>query len=642
MKKLRRMSIALSLVLTGSILSTAIASPAQAQPSPGLQGIYRTNMSPDDAVNSSVHGSTMVELSDNTLFTVWFSGDGERDGNNTKLVGARSSDGGRTWTTPFTVYDTLDFPDNNPVLYVDHQARLWLFYNVIYNGQWVSAQTKYMYADPGNYEYAARNGGNPKWHYPAPIYMNAGDAMVGLSSGYSGGNWAYKVKGSEIKSVDPSKVNATTAPLDTTKYPLVTSWYNPNDKRYVTDSFVASMKQKYDQYLVYLNAQKPYDDVYTGRTQEVIDMLNTGLYTVSGATYTKYEPPIIKNSIERASGADNDLNTWNPMYRKLGWQTKNKPIEVQYGGKTRLILPLYSDSLALSICVYTDDHGETWQMSDAIVGSGAIQGTLVQLQNGTIRGYFRSGKLDGKNGRLAWHTTYSDSTDGGATWSVAKVDPYLKNDGGFEISKLPNGDWLAATNQETKRDATQSGHRSSMDLLLSKDEGQTWKSIMIKNDPAFKETYEYPSVVVDRSGNALVNYSYYYYIGSVKNKAIGYARIEAPEITKLFGSVISATYGAGTPVPTVSGATYGSLNLSKNTNAQLTFTLNVDGGTVNDGDLVWSSDTTSVATVATVNGSTATVSALNVNSGTALITVISQKYGTIYKFFVNVTPGSPG
>lgn len=629
MKKMRILSLAFSSLLTISVLGTSIAAAAP------LQGITHVQISPNDTVNHN-HGSSMVELPDGTLFAVWFSGDGERDGNKTKLVGARSNDGGATWTQPFTVYDTHDFPDNNPVIYVDSQKRLWLFYNVIYTGQWVSAQTKYMYADLGKYEYATRNGGNPKWHYPQPIYTNVGDGMVGRGS-YSSGQWNYRIKGAEIKHVTPSSV-MTNSPLDPSQYVEVTSWFNPNDKRYITDSFVVQMKRKYEQFIAYLQGEKPYDDVYTGRTDEIINSLQNGVYTFNGSTYTKYEPPIIKNSIERAAGADNNSDAWGVMYRRLGWQTKNKPIEVTLpSNKTRLILPLYSDSLANSICVYTDDNGITWKMSDPIVGAGTIQGSLIQLKDGTLRAYFRSGKLDGKNGRLAWHTTYSESTDHGASWSVAKVDPYLKNDGGFEISKLPNGDWLAATNQEVKRGEVakmQDGHRSTFSLLLSKDEGKTWKSIMIKSDPTFKDSYQYPSVIVDHAGNALMNYSYFQSVAGGQNKVMGFAKVQSNEIEPLFESVTTATYGNSNPILVDSQTLLPTINVPVGTSEQLEFKVTVDGKELNaaDGGLTWSSD---LSANATIDGN-GRVTAVKV--GTALITVVSSKFGTIYKCIVNVTP----
>lgn len=617
---MKRASLLLSLMLVLSVFSSVVADAAVPQ------GISHSRMMPNDKIAN--HGSTMVELPDGSLFSVWFNGNGERDGNLTKLIGSRSKDGGNTWTEPFVVYDTWDFPDNNPVLFVDSQQRLWLFYGVIYNGQWVSTQTKFMYAEIGDYEYAARNGGNAKWHYPQPIYTNVGEGMFGEGK-FLNGQWSYGIKGAEVKFVNPSSVTAA-AYLDPSQYVSVTTKFG-GGTRFITDRFVVQMRNKYDQYVSYLNSAKPYDDVYAGRTDEIITMLTTGV--------SIKEPSIIKNSIERASGADNDVNTWGPIYRRLGWQTKNKPIEVTLadGVTKRLILPLYSDSLANSVCAYTDDHGITWKFSDPIVGSGTIQGSLIQKKDGTIRGYFRSGKLDGRNGRMAWHTTYSESTDYGATWSVPKVDPYLKNDGGFELSKLPNGSWLLATNQETARSVVkpkQDGNRNSFSLLLSSDEGLTWKPIMIKDGMNNGESYEYPSVVVDRAGNALMNYTYKIPASGGEDRTIGFSKVTSSEIGTLFNSVLTATYGSGS-LPSIDRVTMlPTMELKVGDTAQLTYHLSI-GGQSSNASIDTLTLTSDMPAVATNNPVTGIVTAIA--PGTAMITAVSNKYGTIYKFIVKVT-----
>ncbi|NOU95963.1 hypothetical protein GC093_22470 [Paenibacillus sp. LMG 31456] len=616
MKINRRISLLLFLMMTFSLFQTAIVS---ADPA-AMEGIFKRDIFPYH--NEHNHGPSMVELKDGSLFAVWFRGEGERDADTTRLMGARSKDGGKTWTDPFLVYDTYDFPDINPVLFVDSQDRLWLFYYIVLNGQWVSSQPRYMYADLGSYEYDNTNGSNPKWHYPEVVYMNVGDTMSGAGS-YANGQWNYRIKGSEIRHVLPSKVTAA-SPLDPSKYVEVTSRYKPSDKRYVTDSFVVEMKNEYEKYTNYLITEKPYDDVYAGRSQEIADLLKNGKYVMNanGIGYSTYEPPIIKNSIERASGADNDWKTWNPAYNRMGWQTKNKPLEFEYNGKKRLLLPLYSDSLANSVFVYTDDRGATWQISEPVVGSGTIQGSMIQLKDGTIRAYFRSGKLDGRNGRLAWHVSYSESKDGGATWSTAKVDPYLKNDGGFEFAKLPNGDWLALHNQELKRDTLKSGHRNSVSLSLSKDQGQTWKSILIHEDPVKNDdqTYQYPSVIVGSNGDLLMIYSHHAKAG----KTMGFAKIASEEMEKLFAATMTAS-DSGTPVGP-------SLSMTAGSSKQLTTTLTVDNTIQTDGDLVWSSDADDIATVDQTGKITATLKA-----GTALIYVKSVKYGTLLKCLVTVT-----
>ncbi|WP_173224492.1 exo-alpha-sialidase [Paenibacillus alba] len=612
MRVKRRISLILFLMMTFSLLHTAAVSADAAE----LQGITKRDIFDWDKEHN--HGPSMVELNDGSLLSVWFRGEGERDADTTRLMGARSKDGGKTWTEPFLVYDTYDFPDINPVLFVDSQDRLWLFYYIVLNGQWVSSQPRYMYADIGNYEYANSNGGNPKWHYPEVIYMNVGDTMSGAGS-YSNGQWNYRIKGSEIRHVMPSKVTAA-SPLDPSKYAAVTSWYNQGDTRYITDSFVVEMKNEYDNYLKYLADKKPYDDVYAGRTQEIIDLLQNGSYVQKAdGSYSKYEPSIIKNSIERAAGADNDWKTWNPAYNRIGWQTKNKPLEIDHNGTKRLILPLYSDSLSCTVFIYTDDRGATWHTSEPVVGSGTIQGSMIQLKDGTLRTYFRSGKLDGKNGRLAWHVSYSESQDGGATWSTAQVDPYLKNDGGFEFAKLANGNWLALHNQEVKRDVLQSGHRNSVSLSMSKDEGKTWKSILIDEDPTKDQSYEYPSVIVDKNSNLFMIYSHFSSLG----KTMGFASIAADEVDRLFEATMTAS-DAGTPVGS-------SLSMVTGSSKSLTLSLTVDGNVRTDGNLIWNSDDADIASV----DQTGTITAKK--AGTALIHVKSTKYGSMLKCLVTVT-----
>ncbi|MNH91122.1 Bacterial Ig-like domain (group 2) [compost metagenome] len=615
MRVKRQISLILFLMMIFSLLHTAAVSADAAE----LQGITKRDLFNWDPVEHN-HGPSMVELNDGSLLNVWFRGEGERDADTTRLMGARSKDGGKTWTAPFLVYDTYDFPDINPVLFVDSQDRLWLFYYIVLNGQWVSSQPRYMYADIGNYEYANTDGGNPKWHYPEVIYMNVGDPMSGAGT-YSNGNWNYRIKGSEIRHVSPSKVTPA-SPLDPSKYAAVTSWYNSSDTRYITDSFVVEMKNEYDKYNQYLAEKKPYDDVYEGRTLEIIDLLKNGLFTKKpDGTYSKYEPSIIKSSIERAAGADNDWKTWNPAYNRIGWQTKNKPLEIDFNGKKRLILPLYSDSLANTVFVYTDDRGATWQISEPVVGSGTIQGSMIELQDGTLRTYFRSGKLDGRNGRLAWHVSYSESKDGGATWSTVQVDPYLKNDGGFEFAKLADGTWFALHNQEVKRDVLNSGHRNSVSLSMSKDEGKTWKSILVDEDPLKDQTYEYPSVIVDKNGDLLMIYSHH---SDKFGKTMGFASIKADEVDRLFGATMTAA-DAGTPVGP-------SLNMTTSSSKLLSASLTVDGNIQTDGNLVWSSDAADIASVDQTGMITAK------KAGTALIYVKSIKYGTMLKCLVTVTP----
>ena len=71
--------------------------------------------------------------------------------------------------------------------------------------------------------------------------------------------------------------------------------------------------------------------------------------------------------------------------------------------------------------IYSDDSGITWRRSEkirgGIFGIKSSEGQLVQLSGGTLRLYSRN---------KAGYIGYSDSTDGGKTWSKYKLDPELK------------------------------------------------------------------------------------------------------------------------------------------------------------------------------------------------------------------------
>ncbi|MCA9442980.1 MAG: exo-alpha-sialidase [Candidatus Omnitrophica bacterium] len=75
------------------------------------------------------HSSSIVELSNGDLLVAWYRGSGEGGADDVQILGARKSSGTDQWTEPFVLADTPNLPDLNPVLFVDPQGRLWLFYS---------------------------------------------------------------------------------------------------------------------------------------------------------------------------------------------------------------------------------------------------------------------------------------------------------------------------------------------------------------------------------------------------------------------------------------------------------------------------------------------------------------------------------
>ena len=132
------------------------------------------------------------------------------------------------------------------------------------------------------------------------------------------------------------------------------------------------------------------------------------------------------------SYSDDKGKTWSdPMligseYRKMGENVFNKAPGVglvikkgKFAG--RILFPLYrgTPSATKVACLYSDDGGKTWQMSQSISNGaflGATEAQLVELPDGTLRIYSR-GQGD--------YILFADSTDGGETFARMREDKLL-------------------------------------------------------------------------------------------------------------------------------------------------------------------------------------------------------------------------
>lgn len=89
------------------------------------------------------HGSSTVQTAEGDLITCWFHGSGERKADDVEVRGARKRAGATAWSVPFVMADTPDLPDCNPVLFIDPQQRLWLFWIAVQSNEWGSSLLKY-------------------------------------------------------------------------------------------------------------------------------------------------------------------------------------------------------------------------------------------------------------------------------------------------------------------------------------------------------------------------------------------------------------------------------------------------------------------------------------------------------------------
>jgi predicted neuraminidase len=116
-----------------------------------------------------VHGSSIVQCANGDFLAAWFYGSGERNADDVQIQGARLKVGADSWSEVFPMADTPGFPDCNPVLHVDAQGRLWLFWIPVLANKWQFSLLKYRRAA----EFQA--DGPPKWDWQDVINLKPGE-----------------------------------------------------------------------------------------------------------------------------------------------------------------------------------------------------------------------------------------------------------------------------------------------------------------------------------------------------------------------------------------------------------------------------------------------------------------------------------
>lgn len=132
-----------------------------------------------------VHSSSIVECPNGDLLAAWFHGSGERSANDVKIQGARLKKGAAAWSPVFEMADTPDFPDCNPVVFIDARGRLWLFWIVPLANRWEHAVLKYRRAE--NYT----KDGPPEWSWQDVILLKPGEEFqAALRDGFKSLNYS--------------------------------------------------------------------------------------------------------------------------------------------------------------------------------------------------------------------------------------------------------------------------------------------------------------------------------------------------------------------------------------------------------------------------------------------------------------------
>lgn len=394
-----------------------------------------------------VHGSTIVELPNGDLLAAWFQGSGERWADDVAILGARKPAGSSAWSAPFVMADVPAFPDVNPVLFVDPQERLWLLWYTVLANQWETSLLKVRTST--NYD----GDGAPVWDWQDVIHVKPG--------------------GKTERGIQPD------------------------------DPFVASVAEQLERYTNYVAEQGLFER--PGLWERWIERSAAVLANARG------ENMLRSGRIYQPDGGYEEAELGYPHFRRLGWQTRNKPVVLPSG---RMILPLYSDGFSFSLMALTDDGGQTWSYSTPLVGAGNIQAAIARRTDGTLVAYMRD------NGPPPKRLHVSTSTDEGETWSDVR-DSDLPNSGSAaDVVVLANGHWALVYND------TESG-RHSLAVSISTDEGRTWAwtrhlEFDDRGDEATRS--HYPAIIQGHDGALHVIYSYHHEDRTGPRKTIKHAR----------------------------------------------------------------------------------------------------------------------
>ena len=122
--------------------------------------------------NEHTHGSSIVSLPNGDLLATWFQGSGERNADDVRIMGARMKKGQKIWTVPFLMADTKGIPDCNPVLFLNRNGKLFLFWIAVQANKWEYAILRFRTSV--NY-----NGNEaPDWNWQDNILLKPDDSFA--------------------------------------------------------------------------------------------------------------------------------------------------------------------------------------------------------------------------------------------------------------------------------------------------------------------------------------------------------------------------------------------------------------------------------------------------------------------------------
>ncbi|GGD50653.1 glycosyl hydrolase [Emticicia aquatilis] len=320
-----------------------------------------------------VHASSIVSLPNGDFLCVWFHGSGERTSDDVKLMGARLEKGKTAWSEPFLMADTPNIPDCNPILFLNHEKKLFLVWIAVQANKWEQSILRFRTSTE------SQKSGPPIWNWQDNILLKPDD------------NFAKEVA-QRLKETPPSTAGwAGYAP----KY---------------DESIIAASNDPVKRSFGWMTRIKP---LLLPNKRIILPLYSDGF------------------NMSIMAISDDDGSTWRPSLPLVGRGPIQPAIIQKKNGNLYALMRDSGDDPARVHTSESKDNGETWQVSAKTTIPNTASVELLVLQDG--RWAFVGNDID--DGRYRIGLFLSD--DEGKTWKwktyLEKVEP---NKGSFSYPSL--------------------------------------------------------------------------------------------------------------------------------------------------------------------------------------------------------------
>ena len=367
---------------------------------------------PNDKHN---HGSSIVETPQGDLLAVWFHGSGERKNDDVMLQGARlrATDRAKgTWSSVFLMADTPDLPDCNPVLFMDPQGTLWLFWITVQDNRWGGALLKFRTAK--NYA----GDGPPQWEWQDVLHARPQDLEARFTAVMDGAKENLGPMAAAVPELDEMLEDGRQAAGDklsrrlgwmTRLHPIMT-----NDNRMMlglySDVFNCSLAAFTEDWGAHWSFSYPILDAEAknlGNIQPSFVLQDNGHITV----------------FMRDNGLPKKIRTATSTDHGISWSAVT-PLDIPNPGSSVECIALASGAWVLVCNDTTDgrhrlaaylshDEGKTWPQSRAIEeaepnGGNFSYPSVIQTRDGMIHCSF-SYRRTGEDGSSIKHAAFNEA-----------------------------------------------------------------------------------------------------------------------------------------------------------------------------------------------------------------------------------------